>query len=60
MQVIPWTVNDKPTIRALMDAGIDGLITDYPDRLREVMAERSLKLPKAYSLEPGASAPATS
>ena len=59
MQVVPWTVNDKPTMRALMDAGIDGLITDYPDRLREVMAERSLKLPKPYFLEPGASVHAT-
>jgi glycerophosphoryl diester phosphodiesterase len=56
MQVIPWTVDDKPTMRALMDAGVDGLITDYPNILREVMAERSLKLPKQYALEPGASA----
>jgi glycerophosphoryl diester phosphodiesterase len=55
MQVIPWTVNDQPTMRALMDAGVDGLITDYPDRLREVMAEQSLKLPKQYTLTPGAS-----
>jgi glycerophosphoryl diester phosphodiesterase len=54
MQVIPWTVNDQPTMRALMDARVDGLITDYPDRLRDVMAERSLKLPKKYSLTPGA------
>jgi glycerophosphoryl diester phosphodiesterase len=53
MQVIPWTVNDQPTMRALMDGGVDGLITDYPDRLRDVMAERSLKLPKQYTLEPG-------
>ncbi|CCQ45890.1 glycerophosphoryl diester phosphodiesterase family protein [Pseudarthrobacter siccitolerans] len=53
MQVIPWTVNDQPTMRALIEAGVDGLITDYPDRLRDVMAERSLKLPKQYTLEPG-------
>ncbi|UKA67471.1 glycerophosphodiester phosphodiesterase [Arthrobacter sp. FW306-05-C] len=56
MQVIPWTVDDKPTMRKLMDDGVDGLITDYPNRLREVLAERSLKLPKQYTLEPGASA----
>lgn len=54
MQVIPWTIDDKPTMRKLMDDGVDGIITDYPDRLREVMAERSLKLPKQYTLEPGA------
>jgi glycerophosphoryl diester phosphodiesterase len=33
-----------------MDAGVDGLITAHPDRLREVMSERSLKLPKKYTL----------
>ncbi|MFC9351889.1 glycerophosphodiester phosphodiesterase family protein [Arthrobacter sp. NPDC057013] len=55
MQVIPWTVDDQPTMRALMDARVDGMITDYPDRLRDVMAERSLKLPKQYTVEPGAS-----
>jgi len=60
MQVIPWTVDDKPTMRALMDAGVDGLITDYPDRLRDVMLERSLKLPKQYTLEPRPSGAATS
>ncbi|KRE80240.1 glycerophosphodiester phosphodiesterase [Arthrobacter sp. Soil763] len=59
MQVIPWTVDDKPTMRALMDYGVDGLITDYPNRLREVMAERSMKLPKQFALEPGASAHAS-
>ncbi|MFF2840741.1 glycerophosphodiester phosphodiesterase [Paenarthrobacter sp. NPDC057981] len=56
MQVIPWTVDDKPTMRKLMDDGVDGIITDYPDTLREVVAERGLKLPKQYTLEPGNSA----
>lgn len=46
LQVIPWTVDDKPTMRALISAGVDGLITDYPDRLRDVMAESGLKLPR--------------
>ncbi|GAA1267824.1 glycerophosphodiester phosphodiesterase [Arthrobacter pascens] len=49
MQVIPWTVDDKPTMRALISTGVDGIITDYPDRLRDVMTEHSLKLPKRYS-----------
>ena len=33
---------------SLMDAGVDSLITDYPDRLRQLIAQRGLKLPKAY------------
>ena len=52
MKVIPWTVDDKPTMRALIATGVDGLITDYPDRLRDVMAESGLKLPKASGLQP--------
>ncbi|WP_179276054.1 glycerophosphodiester phosphodiesterase family protein [Rhodococcus sp. 06-235-1A] len=45
IRVIPWTVDDPDTMRALMDLGVDGLITDYPDRVRTVMAERGLPLP---------------
>jgi hypothetical protein len=29
----------------LIDMGVDGIITDYPDRLREVMAEKKMALP---------------
>ncbi len=32
-KVIPWTVNDKPTIEKLKQMGVDGIITDYPDLL---------------------------
>ncbi len=31
MKVIPWTVNDKGSMVELLNAGVDGLITDYPD-----------------------------
>ncbi|KEZ50517.1 glycerophosphodiester phosphodiesterase [Metabacillus indicus] len=48
LQVIPWTVNDTPTMNKLIDDGVDGIITDYPDRLRNVMEERGYKLPKSY------------
>ncbi|WP_420174315.1 glycerophosphodiester phosphodiesterase family protein [Luteococcus sp. OSA5] len=48
LKVIPWTSNDRETMEALVDMGIDGLITDYPDVLREVMDERGMRLPKAY------------
>lgn len=49
MAVIPWTVDDVPTMHHLIDLGVDGIITNYPDVLREVMAERRLALPSAYS-----------
>jgi glycerophosphoryl diester phosphodiesterase len=45
LKVVPWTVNDPAQMRRLIDIGVDGIITDYPDRLRRVMAERSLALP---------------
>lgn len=40
MPVIPWTVNDEKKMRELLNNGIDGIITDYPDRLAKVMRER--------------------
>jgi glycerophosphoryl diester phosphodiesterase len=46
LQVIPWTVNDKPQMDRLLGFGVDGIISDYPDRLRSVMAERGMALPK--------------
>jgi glycerophosphoryl diester phosphodiesterase len=48
LPVVPWTVNTTADMTRLMDLGVDGIITDYPTRLRTVLAERGLKLPKAY------------
>jgi glycerophosphoryl diester phosphodiesterase len=47
--VVPWTIDDPATIESLIDAGVDGLITNYPDRLRSIMADRGLRLPRTYS-----------
>lgn len=47
LQVIPWTVNAPADMDRLAGWGVDGLITDYPDRLREVMAARGMRVPKA-------------
>jgi glycerophosphoryl diester phosphodiesterase len=46
LSVVPWTVNETADMKRLMDWGVDGLITDYPDRLRAVMAERGMALPR--------------
>ncbi len=43
LKVVPWTVNDAPTMHRLIDWGVDGLITDRPDVLRDVLVERGLR-----------------
>jgi glycerophosphoryl diester phosphodiesterase len=50
--VLPWTVNERDDMERLIDWGVDGLITDYPDRLREVMAARNLPLPAPTPVTP--------
>ncbi len=45
LRTLPWTVNDPAEMRRLIEMGVDGIITDYPDRLRTAMAERGLRLP---------------
>ena len=42
-----WTVNETDDMHRLIDMGIDGITTDYPDRLREVAAARRIALPPA-------------
>ena len=37
LQLIPWTVNDVDAMTALIRLGVDGLITDYPDRGRQAL-----------------------
>jgi glycerophosphoryl diester phosphodiesterase len=32
MRVIPWTVNEPADMQHLLELGVDGLITDYPNR----------------------------
>ncbi|QTN26052.1 glycerophosphodiester phosphodiesterase [Rhizobacter sp. AJA081-3] len=47
LQVIPWTVNESADMERLIGWGVDGLITDYPDRARAVLRARGLPLPAA-------------
>jgi glycerophosphoryl diester phosphodiesterase len=41
-------VNTKADMERQLDLGVDGIITDYPTRLRTLMEERGMKLPKTY------------
>ncbi|MEJ8855215.1 glycerophosphodiester phosphodiesterase [Variovorax robiniae] len=45
MTVLPWTVNQRADMLRLLDMGVDGIITDFPDVLRDVLRERGI----AYS-----------
>jgi glycerophosphoryl diester phosphodiesterase len=35
LRVIPWTVNEPADIRRMLELGVDGLISDYPDRVKK-------------------------
>ena len=37
-----WTCNDQTQMRQLIEAGVTGLISDYPNRVGEVLAELSV------------------
>ena len=51
--VVPWTIDDVATMATLIDAGVDGIITNYPDRLRDLLAERGYMLPKGETAPRG-------
>ncbi|WP_375339420.1 glycerophosphodiester phosphodiesterase [Okeania hirsuta] len=36
MKIIPWTVNETTLMDSLLQMGVDGIITDYPDRIPEI------------------------
>jgi len=57
LRVVPWTVNEPAEMAALIDLGVDGLISDRPDVARRVMAEKGLPLPRATPVAPGAATP---
>lgn len=46
IKVLAWTVNDAVTMRAMMDMGVNGIVTDRPDLLRGEMQKRGLPLPR--------------
>jgi len=37
MDVHVWTVNELDDMQRMLDAGVDGIITDYPDRLLDLL-----------------------
>ncbi len=40
LQVHVWTVNERPTMESLLDLGVDGIVTDHPTVLRDLLIDR--------------------
>jgi len=40
LQVHVWTINDSGEIGRLLDLGVDGIMTDRTDVLKDVLTER--------------------
>jgi glycerophosphoryl diester phosphodiesterase len=52
LKVVVWTVNEELDMVRMIDLGVDGIISDYPDRLRRVAAARGLPLPAPTPVSP--------
>ena len=40
MKIIPWTIDDTASLEFFVELGVDGIITDYPDRLLNLLRSR--------------------
>lgn len=47
LKLIPWTINQRPDMERHIALGVDGIITDYPDRLRALLIEKGMPVPPA-------------
>lgn len=52
LTVLAWTVNQPAQIAAMFELGVDGIISDRPDLVREEMRRRGLPLPRATPVAP--------
>lgn len=44
MKVVPWTVNNPKDMNMLIDMGVDGMITDKPWILKDILAKRGIEM----------------
>lgn len=52
LKVVVWTVNEPADLRRMIALKVDGIISDYPDRLREVAGEMRVALPRGTPVAP--------
>jgi glycerophosphoryl diester phosphodiesterase len=47
LKVVVWTVNEPAQMAKVLDLGVDGIISDRPDLVREELKKRGLRLPRS-------------
>jgi glycerophosphoryl diester phosphodiesterase len=52
LKVVVWTLNEPADIRRMIALGVDGIISDYPDRLRQAAGEAGIALPRPTPVAP--------
>jgi glycerophosphoryl diester phosphodiesterase len=43
MKVTVWTVNELDDIARMVEIGVDGMASDYPDRVIDLLGKRGLR-----------------
>lgn len=46
LEVHAWTVNERQDMRRLIEMGVDGIMTDYPDRLMQLLGLAPARKPE--------------
>ena len=52
VKVVVWTVNKPEDMARMIDMGVDGIISDHPEILRNVAAEKGIALPRGFPVAP--------
>lgn len=52
LRVVVWTVNKREDMTRMIELGVDGIISDRPDLLREVAGEKGVALPAGTPVAP--------
>lgn len=50
LKVVVWTVNEPADIERMIALGVDGIISDYPDRLRGAFERAGHLVPQAFEV----------
>ncbi len=52
LKVVVWTANQPADMARLIEMGVDGIISDRPDLLRQAAAEKGIALPAGFPVTP--------